>query len=274
MLEVNQLNFEGMNTEVDTGEQRDYLLMMEEQPDLIVHTANPIKNTQPESIGSMTVTKLKHTQLSTHQMQDQLLEGPAPLPPPTAVPQPEPQEFRQAYIQLSNRVQLCLVDTVCTLSNSFGLSHIYYGRPTRIPDENLGIEELSGNLATEQSMDSEDHHGPFSVSQTINDAIYPYPNLSSWQLGSWFWTQGETKSKAGLKSLINDVILADDFNKEELRAEGWQESSVEILVPTRVKTTKKAKKKMKANMHILKASTLESGNPPAGQRINVEGVFH
>lgn len=104
--------------------------------------------------------------------------------------------------------------------NSFGLSHVYYGQPSRISDEHLSIQELSGRVGGDP-IDSDKGDGLFSISQSIQTAIYPYPNLSTWRIGDWFWRQGEMKSKAGLKSLISDVILAHDFNKEDLRNVSW-----------------------------------------------------
>ncbi|KIJ48074.1 hypothetical protein M422DRAFT_248240 [Sphaerobolus stellatus SS14] len=219
----------------DTHEQENYLWSMEEQLDPTVQAANSIENVQPETLPE---TVMERTRRTTRKILDMHPEGPAPLPPLSPVPQPEPEEFRRTYVQLSNRL-------------------------TPITDENLGIE-LSGKLVSEQSEQGAD--GPFSLSQTIEDAIYPYPNLSSWRVGNWFWTQGETKAKAGLKSLVDNVILAEELDREELRnvswdaideklakgkgatkaspADGSQESSVEILMPTGIKTSKEVKKKM------------------------------
>ncbi|KIJ23072.1 hypothetical protein M422DRAFT_276427 [Sphaerobolus stellatus SS14] len=288
-LEESRLEFEGMDIEPNIHEQD--LRSMAEQLDSTVQVANSIENLQLEALPD---TVMKRTRRPTRKILDMLPEGPAPLPPLSPVPQPEPEEFRRSYVQLSNRVRLRLVNTVRTMSNSFGLSRIYYGKLTTIPDENLGIEELSGKFVSEQSEQGAD--GPFSLSQTIKGAIYPYPNLSSWRVGNWFWTQGETKLKAGLKSLVDNVILAEDFDREELRdvswdaideklakgkgvtkaslVEGWQESSVEILMPTGIKTLKEVMKKMKAASNASKGSTSLPRNPPAGQKFTVEGVFH
>ncbi|KIJ53754.1 hypothetical protein M422DRAFT_241997 [Sphaerobolus stellatus SS14] len=162
MLEVNQSNFEGMNTEVDTGEQGDYLPMMEEQPELIVHTANPIENTQQESIGSMTVTKLKRTRCSTHQMHDQFPEGPAPLPPPTvtAVPQPEPQEFRRTYVQ---PVSVYSRDSRCRLRQEYEADGDQsVNKCARYDNQSAPSSEGTGDgedEAEEESVNSKDSFG-------------------------------------------------------------------------------------------------------------------
>lgn len=192
-------------------------------------------------------------------------------------------------------MKLQLTDTVHTTVNSFGLSRVYYGHPSRIPDEHLTIQELSGRVQGDPA-DSEKQDGPFAISQSVQNAIYPYPNLSAWRIGNWFWRQGETKSKAGLKSLVNDAILADDFDKEDLRnvswdtiddklargrerekfslAEGWVQSSVKILVPTGLKMSKETKKKMKSKLNTSTATCAIPENPIAGHQFTVEGVFH
>ncbi|KIJ49282.1 hypothetical protein M422DRAFT_246373 [Sphaerobolus stellatus SS14] len=118
-LVESRLELEGMDIEPDIHEQENYLRSMAEQLDSTVQVANSIENLQPETLPD---TVMKRTRRPTHKILDMLPEGPAPLPPLSPVPQPEPEEFRRSYVQLSNR-------------------------STTIPDESLGIEELSGKLA-------------------------------------------------------------------------------------------------------------------------------
>lgn len=82
---------------------------------------------------------------------------------------------------------------------------------------------------------------PFTASDSIQDIIYPYPNLSSWCISDWFWRQGETKLKAGLKSLINDIIMADNFDREDLQNIAWDS------IDSKLVTEKGASKKSLAN---------------------------
>ena len=138
---------------------------------------------------------------------------------------------------------------VHTAVNAFGLSWIYYGRPARIPDEHVHL--------TGAEVDATPETGRFI---SMQDSMWPYPNISAWRLGDWFWNGGDTKSKVGLKTLVSDVLLASDFAVKDLAGvswdvideglahgqvatpftgNGWTECSVEIEVPTGVKKTKK-----------------------------------
>ncbi|KIJ35487.1 hypothetical protein M422DRAFT_262270 [Sphaerobolus stellatus SS14] len=187
--------------------------------------------------------------------EDYLPEGPAPLPPSNEMqsaedPEPEPiapQPHR--FLQVANNIRLVLVEKYWTRMNTFGLSQLDYGHPSRIPDELVCMEDMVTTAAASE---------PLSLKNRkcgIRKAIWPYPNISSWRLGSWFWSQGNTKSRSGFKELINNVLLADDFSLEDIRdvawdkinellgqthptapeGEGWLQTDVEIKVPTGIK---------------------------------------
>ncbi|KIJ50055.1 hypothetical protein M422DRAFT_160141, partial [Sphaerobolus stellatus SS14] len=113
----------------------------------------------------------------------------------------------------------------------------------------------------------------------ILEALWPYPNISSWRLGSWFWGQGDTKSRAGFKDLVNNVLLAEDFNLDDIQdipwdkindllaqisptapeGEGWVETSVDIEVPTGVKK---------------KAGEQAQNRPRAAKTFTVPGLWY
>jgi len=85
----------------------------------------------------------------------------------------------------------------------------------------------------------------------------PFLNATTYRLMSWFYNSSSTKSLGDLDRLVNDVILADDFNRDELQefsaahevkhmdkgqadplgsihfsaADGWHETSLEISIP-------------------------------------------
>jgi hypothetical protein len=89
--------------------------------------------------------------------------------------------------------------------------------------------------------------------------FHPFPNASVFRLMNWFYQASATKSMTDLDCLVHEVILAEDFNPEDLRnfritqemacldtygateslfsAEGnlkessWKEGSVKIRVP-------------------------------------------
>jgi Plavaka transposase len=191
-----------------------------------------------------------------------LPEGPAPLPVDTSPQVTSPEGLTQStssgdsedhitrtFIQLTKTVRLRLTETVHTAANAFGLSRIYYGRPARIPDEVVSLDSAG--------VDS--HSWPPVVDPGgLRESLWPYPNISAWRLGDWFWNGGDTKSKAGLKTLVNDVLLANDFVVKDLTGiswdaideelahgqptpisgQGWMECSVCIQVPSGIKPSK------------------------------------
>lgn len=188
-------------------------------------------------------------------LEDALPEGPGPL---------EEEELElhiEPHVEPRPRLMLRIPKFVRTAKNAFGLSRLYRGRPTRVPDMGLPLEQL----ATENVMLPPP---PSGNKRSISDIIWPYPNLSSFKLGKWFWNDGHKKSKGARQSLLDDVILSDDFSPEDLRGvnfnhldhilaapkepaapwddNGWTESKVRITIPTGIKTTKATKKQKAA----------------------------
>lgn len=98
--------------------------------------------------------------------------------------------------------------------------------------------------------------GSMQVSPT--NRFTPFLNATMFRLMSWFYSGSTTKSLAKLDRLVNEVILADDFNTADLKefraskessrldnyhgdfedirssfspSDGWQETSVKIRIP-------------------------------------------
>ena len=125
----------------------------------------------------------------------------------------------------------------------------YFGQfcdsPTFIQDDS--------NASTQQSW-----YSRFSSFLGVTNDRYfaPFLNATTYCLMSWFYNSSSTKSLADLDRLVNDVILAEDFNQDDLRdfnasyegrrmdkaqasleslqlsaADGWCEASLEIPVP-------------------------------------------
>ncbi|KAJ3500007.1 hypothetical protein NMY22_g19406 [Coprinellus aureogranulatus] len=93
--------------------------------------------------------------------------------------------------------------------------------------------------------------------ESTTESFEPFPNLSSFELGEWFWGQGTQKSVKDFKALIQILIspgfCIDDIrktkwtrifqelarNKEELRPSrpqwiddsGWKQSDIKVEVP-------------------------------------------
>jgi len=148
---------------------------------------------------------------------------------------------------LGANVKLILVDKFKTTANTFRISRLYYGKPACIPEEFIGTADVAAEGLASMSKSHRQ--------QGILDAIWPYPNLSAWRLGSWFWSSGDTISRSGFKDLVDNVLLAEDFDLEDIRdmnwdkiddllakcaldapeGEGWRESSIDVEVPTGMK---------------------------------------
>ncbi|KIJ32462.1 hypothetical protein M422DRAFT_265630 [Sphaerobolus stellatus SS14] len=205
-------------------------------------------------------------------------EGPALLPAPEEMQPAEdpelemvPSTVTRRFLQLANNIRLILVQKFWTKSNTFGLSRLYYGNPSCISDEFTSTADMATAAVNSQP--------PKAVKDGMLDAIWPYPNISSWRLGSWFWGQGDTKSLTGFRDLVNNVLLAKDFKLKDIQnvawdkindllaqispnapeGEGWVETSVDIEVPTGIKK---------------KAGEQPQNNHRAAKFFSVPGLWH
>lgn len=192
--------------------------------------------------------------------EDNLPEGPGPL----VTPEPTPTEPTRLTVRIPQMFR--------TASNSFGLSRLYIGSPSRIPD----LDEPLINFLSDGIMNP--------VKNTIASLasiLFPYPNLSSFRFNQWFW-RSQNKSIADRQALL-DVLLADGFDTEDLRGvnfsridkilskpeevdapwegNGWMSSTVTIELPTGVKETK-ASKRAKASA-AARAKRLDEVDPEA-----------
>jgi hypothetical protein len=106
---------------------------------------------------------------------------------------------------------------------------------------------------------------PNAETKSARDIISPYPNMSSFWLGKWFWNGSHRKSQQERDVLLN-TLLRPGFSIEELRgvnfssidkkiaedpdgtgeSNGWSTSTLTIKVPVATKATKASRRK-KAN---------------------------
>jgi hypothetical protein len=197
------------------------------------------------------------TQKARQALEDTLPEGPGPLEGDTGQPMEDTSLEPEAISPLTLRIPRI----IRTIPNSFGLSRIYRGRPTHVPDMDIPLEQLAAD-GLDVSHQSE------RPRRSLLDIIWPYPNLSSWKLNNWFWNDGAKKSKASRQSLLEDVILSDGFDADDLwgvnfdqfdqtlatskdpdahwNESGWINSTLTIEIPTGIKSTK-AVKRQRAN---------------------------
>jgi Plavaka transposase len=94
--------------------------------------------------------------------------------------------------------------------NVFGLFRKYktVHLPIHDPEENIALAELS------------DIPSQLSLSTFNQNALYPYPNSSSFRLHEWFWNGGEKKTQAGFSALL-DIIGDPNFRPCDVRNTNW-----------------------------------------------------
>ncbi|KAG1810271.1 uncharacterized protein HD556DRAFT_1302609 [Suillus plorans] len=193
---------------------------------------------------------------------DPLPEGPGPLEAdgsgcvePEVVAPPEPIENvdPQTPAFCLRRFLIRIPEIVRTLPNAFGLTRLYRGRPTRIPDLDSDLNDLTAtNLQTL----------PAITDKSISDIISPYPNENAFNFGRWYWNTTR-QSKSTRQELLDNVILRPGFDPEDLRGvnfdkidkqlaqdlssplegNGWRNDPITVNIPTSQKATKASKKK-------------------------------
>ncbi|KDQ54663.1 hypothetical protein JAAARDRAFT_696959 [Jaapia argillacea MUCL 33604] len=169
--------------------------------------------------------------------------------------------------------------TVRTVANRFGLSRLYRGRPTSVPDATL--EANSYRVPTSAIAGS-------TPQRSIRQIITPYPNLNAWRYDHHFWMKGSKKSQMDQDSLLKDVLTRDDFDTRDLigvnfkkindqlktgtpwsEEGGWREQSITIGIPTGKKPTQTSRcEDAAAQRRINRHEPLE--DPPVEHAI--EGV--
>jgi hypothetical protein len=181
-------------------------------------------------------------------------EPSSPSPVQSEVPEPEPQ-------------------SITTEPDEFGLYRIYETYPSLVPDENQGLDNCcdapglaaAPSASTQRWWTSFGHKVPELSPQALQRNIFaPFLNATVFRLMDWFYSGSNMKSVAELQSLVDNVLLADDYDhthlqnfsvRSELRRldgepgkdssslpftheNGWKKSTVRIKLPAeRVKQT-------------------------------------
>ena len=152
---------------------------------------------------------------------------------------------------------------VKTDSDAFDLFRQYQKSfPTYDPENMAYFGQFCDALTFDQGDSNPGDHQPWysgfsSLLGTANHQYFaPFLNATTYRLMSWFYNSSSSKSLGDLDRLVNDVILAEDFDREELRnfsaaregkrmdeaqassesshfcsADGWHETSLEIPLP-------------------------------------------
>src|SRR5271155_2003838 len=91
--------------------------------------------------------------------------------------------------------------------NGFGLFRQYF--TARFPDHDPG-EHITHNDLIESSNPS-----------LPVDRYNPYPNLSSFLIGEWYWNGGEKKSQASFEQLMK-IVGHPEFRPEDVAGNNWR----------------------------------------------------
>lgn len=174
--------------------------------------------------------------------------APLPLVPPDSI-SPPPD------IPLEDSIHI-------TEANEFGLFRCYTVKPQRDPEESVAPSQFCDSPHISVPPDDPDVH-PLRgfgsrVVQSIREGAakwhMPFASPSSFRLLHWFYSGSTTKSAGELDRLVHDVILAPDFNKDDLddfntnreqeklddysetsglfsSEDGWRKGSVKIRLP-------------------------------------------
>lgn len=160
--------------------------------------------------------------------------SPIQIDPPSPSPTPEPTTFE-------------------TTPNQFGLFRRFTRWPSVDPEADITIEDLIDAPTFIHTLDhtsgSRKPDDLFGPSMAPSNPFAPYLNATVYRLMNWYYQTG-AKTLNDLNSLVHDVILAPDFDTNDLNdfssnseakrlddttgcptPDGWQESSVYIRLP-------------------------------------------
>ncbi|KAL1939913.1 hypothetical protein VTO73DRAFT_9613 [Trametes versicolor] len=142
-------------------------------------------------------------------------QGPSPLPcppdlsspPSTSLPVPESNGTSSSSGPFTPGVR------TRTAANTFGLMREYWGAlPATDPEDELSLADLLDDSA----MPRDSPRTPRGV------LIAPYPNMSSYLFGKWFWNGSAVKSEADRDNLLDNCILHPEFQPGDLRDVNWK----------------------------------------------------
>lgn len=99
--------------------------------------------------------------------------------------------------------------------NIFGLFRRYLSKtpPLHDPEKYLSLAALSEDPPSIDNLN-------LVAEPRSSSSFYPYPNMSSYRLGDWFWNNGHQKSRESFTQLL-DIVGASDFKPEDVRQTKW-----------------------------------------------------
>ena len=113
-------------------------------------------------------------------------------------------------VNITPDVDVILEPDFTSEQNSFGVFRVYkHGKPTFSPDSD--DFEATNNLNKPPNLS---HHGPPQASLPF---YHPFSNSTIFRLMSWYYNGSSTKSISDINKLVNDILLAEDFDQEHLK---------------------------------------------------------
>lgn len=139
-----------------------------------------------------------------------------PVPAPVAAEDTLNQEIEMDVQPLAPR------EPFCTQPDGYGIVRKYaHGKPAFTPDEFYTISDVanSPNMAVNLPSTSRKWFSPFgssleNIEAPVTISHAPFPNISIFRLMSWYYNASNTKSLGELNKLVNEVILAKDFQPD------------------------------------------------------------
>jgi hypothetical protein len=108
--------------------------------------------------------------------------------------------------------------------NNFGLYKVFrlhgsWDNP-HDPDNSILPEDLREQ--SQSPVEEAATHGASKSIPPLRSEFYPFPNLSSYRLSSWFWSDDGEKSQCSFRDLI-DVVGSEDFRPADVRDVNWRQ---------------------------------------------------
>ncbi|KAF6750862.1 hypothetical protein DFP72DRAFT_817228, partial [Ephemerocybe angulata] len=142
-----------------------------------------------------------------------VIPAPPALPKPKAPPATAPPEPTDTTSPPSKHYP------VESKKNSFGLYKKFgmyqYGDSPHDPDSSVTPKKLR------EHQELPDVEGEPSKAPSRNPTLYPFPNLSSFRLGEWFWSDSSEKSHDSFAKLV-DIVSDSNFRPQDLQGTNWK----------------------------------------------------
>lgn len=128
-----------------------------------------------------------------------------------------------------------------TMPNAFGLFREYRRQPLRIPDDGLPLNEVKRRKRPpRRNAAVAAPPKPLPIDpEALHKAIHPFPNMSTYRLGDWFHDAKGSLSRDVMGHLINDVLGAEDFVKDDVLGSNFTKLEKALDRLDKPETTKK-----------------------------------